>query len=385
MRLRAACPPPDFWQFGTKGLGLAHVNGRLLVLAPQLLSGHQPSQAVVVGGTVLDIQAAPSKEDVQSGTTVPGHVRQIPGGVARNIAEGLSRLLPNTQPPPFFISCVGDDAAGTLLMSELRKLRLETEGVVVAEGATTACVAVVLDRAGEVAAAVADVACVEEVLTPSCLQQFSARIQSAAVLVAETNLHPDALASVCTCASGAGVPIFLEPVSVVKALRCLPVLHHLTFIKPNTAELTAMADAICTKLGRPVLPRPTSWTGGSPAAPLEDLAKLSFMLLKQGSHGAALMTLPDPQGSAVQVLHMKALPANVVSLTGAGDSLVSGSVAALLNGQPPIKALAYGMAAARHAVQCSQNVPLGLSLGLLDKDATQAHSSLTNYTFNMGP
>jgi hypothetical protein len=36
---------------------------------------------------------ASSSSSVQRGTSVPGRVRQVPGGVGRNVAEGISRIL----------------------------------------------------------------------------------------------------------------------------------------------------------------------------------------------------------------------------------------------------------------------------------------------------
>ena len=51
-------------------------------------------------------------------------VRQVPGGVARNMAEAISLLVPPQQPAPVFISIVGDDAAGNFLTLALKALRL---------------------------------------------------------------------------------------------------------------------------------------------------------------------------------------------------------------------------------------------------------------------
>lgn len=52
-------------------------------------------------------------------------VLQVPGGVGRNMAEALSRLVPPARPAPAFVSLVGDDAAGAFLTGTLRKLRCE--------------------------------------------------------------------------------------------------------------------------------------------------------------------------------------------------------------------------------------------------------------------
>ena len=48
-----------------------------------------PGTAVVVGGMVLDVTASPGPHArLRAGSSTPGAVRQNPGGVARNIAEG---------------------------------------------------------------------------------------------------------------------------------------------------------------------------------------------------------------------------------------------------------------------------------------------------------
>ncbi len=69
-----------------------------------------------------DAGAAP-----RAGTTVPGEVRRLPGGVARNIAAVLAALPSDAAdahappPPPLLISAVGDDADGGALLAHLRR------------------------------------------------------------------------------------------------------------------------------------------------------------------------------------------------------------------------------------------------------------------------
>ncbi|MEW5300073.1 MAG: hypothetical protein WDW36_003030 [Sanguina aurantia] len=145
---------------------------------------------------------------------------------------------------PSFISMVGDDPAGHMLMASLQKLRLDSSGVLMLPGVATSVVAAVMDKAGEVAACVADVMALEQSLTPERLKAFEPRMQKAAIVVIETNLGAPALEYVCTVAHASGVPVLLEPVSVPKAARALPVLHCCTYITPNTAELQALADAV---------------------------------------------------------------------------------------------------------------------------------------------
>ena len=149
---------------------------------------------VVIGGMVLDVQASPGPgASLLRGTTAPGTVRQNPGGVGRNIAEGLFHASARGAPPPFLLSAVGDDLAGVALLEAWRKLgRVSTAGVRVRAGAATPAVAAVLDAGGEVAAAVADCDTVETSLDVSWIQAHAARIAAARVVVLDGNCAPAA-------------------------------------------------------------------------------------------------------------------------------------------------------------------------------------------------
>lgn len=60
---------------------------------------------------------------------------------------------------------------------------------------------------------------------------------------------------------------------------------------------------------------------------------------------------------SIRAQHVPAAHAEVVNLSGAGDSLLGGFAAALVRGLDPLQALAVGVAAARVSVECSLNVP----------------------------
>ncbi|KAG2491320.1 hypothetical protein HYH03_010326 [Edaphochlamys debaryana] len=525
--------------------------------------------------------------DVQRGTSVPGQVRQVPGGVGRNMAEALARLLPPERPAPVFVSLLGDDTAGRTLAAALRRIRLDLTHLLTVPGAPTPCVSAVMDRGGEVAACVADVSSVEEHLTPERLEAECGRqLQQACMVLAEANLSAPALAFVAARAAAARVPVFLEPVLA-------PALPHASFVSPNAGELMALADQVCRAAGLPLLPRPLlpddegaagagarqgqqegeagpgaaggagspgstpgsgpggdgtgaglgaggSSTGGAAGASpggaagaatgggepvvelLRQLAAFAEVVLAQGtgcvvltlgSLGAALITLCEPAAAAaalaaaqppplapldaaaaspaataaslcpaaasaastrppthffaaarcsgleggdgkraacggagpqvtpgaplgrgaagcgaqaagarlsagarwpaglqpavcsaagdgeaglgagaglgavaggggrwLAVEHMRALPAEVVSVNGAGDTLVAAMVAALVQGMQPVHALAYGMAAARAAVQSPANVPL-LDWAALRPDAEAVLGTLQRHVF----
>nr|XP_023909048.1 uncharacterized protein LOC112020721 [Quercus suber] len=116
------------------------------------------AEAVIIGGMVLDIHAIPSVP-ANPRTTTPGKVRYVLGGVARNVAECVSKLGAK----PFMISAVGLDMAGKLLLEHWKSAGLSTEGIRKQQDIGTPVVCNILDINGELAAAVASVEAIKTV------------------------------------------------------------------------------------------------------------------------------------------------------------------------------------------------------------------------------
>ncbi len=75
------------------------------------------NQVVVIGGSVIDI-ISQSSQPLITPTSNPGQVIQRWGGVARNVAEMLTRL--GTK--PVFVSAVGEDMYAQILMNYCLKV-----------------------------------------------------------------------------------------------------------------------------------------------------------------------------------------------------------------------------------------------------------------------
>ncbi|KAF8063071.1 ARL6 [Scenedesmus sp. PABB004] len=403
---------------------------------------------VVLGGTVMDVQAQPTNAELRRGSSVPGLVRRacggragaltaqqrgarlaggaarragadgappparqvthIPGGVGRNIAEAAHHLLVGAplpqqhgqaqRPPVLLVSVIGHDAAGDALMAHLRHQGMATSGVAQVRGVSTPCVAAVLDRHGEVAASVADVAA-PRLLTPGLVACYGPELRGARLVVLDGNLAPDTLAAAAKLASESAVPVLFEPVSVPKAAACVPVLRRLSYITPNGAELLAIADAAAgtppQRAQHPALPdEPQQLLAAlAPAAAVVLRTGLRHIVLTMGHHGAALLWLEPLRGAAgrqaLAARHVPAAPARaVVSLSGAGDTLTGGFAAALARGAAPAEALALGVAAARLAVECPHNVPgpgQGLAFAPLAHEAAALLARADVWRVPLGP
>ena len=385
---------------------------------------------VVVGGMVLDVQASPGPgASLLRGTTTPGTVRQTPGGVGRNIAEGLFRASPPGAPPPFLLSVVGDDLAGGALLEAWRNLghTLSAAGVRVCAGAATPAVAAVLDAGGEVAAGVADCDTVEAFLDPPWIQAHAARIAAARVVVLDGNCAPAALAAAVATArapsdasasaSRRGVPkqkstplVWFEPVSVAKAARVFEagVAREVDVVSPNLAELRAMARAARRANGRRADDDDKHENENENESPWNDATRDDVDALLDAGIGSVVLTLGAlgvvlcrREGNESRITNhtnhasrsrarapfvrtrVPALPpsAGVRSLVGAGDALVAGSAAALAAGHDLASAVSFGVAAARRAVETDANVPFsGVSFAALAADARDAAAAATTAT-----
>ncbi len=226
----------------------------------------------------------------------------------------------------------------------------------------------------------------------------------------EANLSEPSLRAACALAAARGVPVLLEPVSVPKARRAARALPHLHWVTPNANELVALADEVRAQAGLPALPRPCArgdeaplpagWPRGVPAEPLQGLLPFAACVLRAGARrvvltlgaqGAALLRLAGRGGgAAVRVTHLPALPAEVESLSGAGDTLVGGLAAALLrqggagsegDDQGDVRAVAVGVAAARATVGSAFNVCPDLAWEALQRDAEAVVRTAATWTW----
>lgn len=126
---------------------------------------------MIAGATAVDIISQASSTDAHdknliSGSTAPGKVTIALGGVARNVAETIHRLLPNSR-SALLVSPVGDDGFAELVKVKSRELGMRVDGFIpgkstVGGGRRTPVCNMVLDSSGDLVGGVADFSAVEE-------------------------------------------------------------------------------------------------------------------------------------------------------------------------------------------------------------------------------
>ncbi|KAH7653881.1 Ribokinase protein [Dioscorea alata] len=359
------------------------------------------SSPIIIGGMVLDINAVPNAHPVP-GTTTPGKVQYVSGGVARNVAECMSKL--GTR--PFIISVVGLDMAGELLLKYWKSAGLSTEGILKLQGIATPVVSNVYDCSGELAAAVASVEAVETFVTPQWIKKFSHKIRSAPMVMVDANLNPLALKAACQLAGEFSIPLWFEPVSITKSVRISSIINYITFASPNVNELISMANALSLNKKFDFITKSfqsieTLFQMLKPAICVLLEKGVKVLSVTLGSYGVFLCCTGGPDfinealnrrtascssrklyelvnnnslanrfhcntetgmKSSSFAYHFPSLPASVVSLTGAGDCLVGGILASICAGIDLMQSIAVGITVAKAAVEAESNVPAKYSL-----------------------
>ncbi len=296
-------------------------------------------------------------------TSNPAQAGVTPGGVARNVAEVLARLLPGSAAVRL-LGAVGSDPLGVGVLEATAGAGVDVSGVLRLPGQTGLYLAV-LDDGGELHIGLADMG-LTGALTPEVTASWLPEVDQAALLIVDANLPPQTVAALLLRAELAGVRVVLEPVSAPKAARLAQALHggsvgdgsvgsdslsghwHGAFlVTPDQAELEAMT-------GQAQL--------ASAAQTLLD-GGVQNVLVTLGRSGSVLFS-----AGRLPVM-TPAFGTTVQDVTGAGDALVAGLSAGLLRGLDLPEAVRSGHACAALTVASARTVPEGLSWERLERQA----------------
>lgn len=282
-------------------------------------------RVVVVGGANTDIVGVPVATLLGHDSN-PGHIRVSAGGVARNIAENLSRL----GVPVSLLTAFGCDDAGRTLRNSCTDAGVDTSLSLVAADLPGAHYLAILDEKRDMSVAVNDMR-VLELLTPDALADPAREraLASADVVVLDTNLPVDAIEWI---AAHTAAMIVLDPVSVAKAPRALDILAGLAAIAPNAAEAAVL-------LGHPV-----EGLGAAVVAAREFV---------QRGIGAAFVTCGEEGTAWADARASGTVPkpdVTVANASGAGDAFCAGIAWAILAGADARRAAIAGRALAAIAL-----------------------------------
>jgi len=183
--------------------------------------------AVVVGGVNMDIGGR-SNGPLIGRDSNPGQVRMSLGGVGRNIAHNMSLLGMDVR----LLTAFGDDVSAQKLAASCGELGIDISHSLQVPGGATSTYLFISGPDGDMELALSDMDIYRHV-TPAFLASRSALLNSAQVVVVDTNIPAE---SIQWLTENCKAPIFADPVSTVKAEKLRPVLGKLHTLKPNRME-----------------------------------------------------------------------------------------------------------------------------------------------------
>nr|XP_019012289.1 indigoidine synthase A family protein [Kwoniella pini CBS 10737]OCF51070.1 indigoidine synthase A family protein [Kwoniella pini CBS 10737] len=227
---------------GEKGNALNYLSN----LTPTKSNILLPPEVLVFGSAAIDLTST-SPLPLVPRTTTPGTVFVSPGGVGRNIAEAAQNLL-----PPFSVQ-LEPDAFGKLLMLELAAAGLRTDGLIGKDGRSTAVCSLTLEENGDLVAGVADMGIVETIKSSKVEEIIQSRLPRLVVL--DCNITEEVIRTILTVCQALNIPTMCDPTSLPKVPRLSSTLKSLlpsspkdprplTHLSPNILELDDLYQKI---------------------------------------------------------------------------------------------------------------------------------------------
>ena len=287
------------------------------------------SYVAVVGGVNVDIGGKSFGPLVASDSN-PGTVTMSLGGVGRNIAHNMALLGLDVH----LLTAYGDDMNGERVAASCSELGIDLSHALRLSGASTSTYLYLTDPQGEMALAVSDMSICEKI-TPAYLASHMSLVNKAQVVVLDANIPEDSLrylADNCTA------PLFVDPVSTIKAEKLRPILPKIHTLKPNRLEAELLS--------------------GVKIRTREDVEKAADRLLEMGVHRLFISLGADGVLAAMgrEKLWLPNLPGKMVSTTGCGDAFMAALVWAYLEGSDLAQTALAGLAAGAVAIESADTI-----------------------------
>jgi pseudouridine kinase len=299
---------------------------------------------LVIGAANFDIKGRMFETPLLESSN-PAAMRTSFGGVARNIAENLSRL----GMPALLMTAVGDDIPGRDMLTSAFDAGINVSRSLKITGETTGTYLAALDTRGDLYLGLDDIRIMRH-LTPAYLLKHEEAFRTCTMIVFDLNLPDESIEMLLTLAKRHSKPVCADPTATTITHRLKPFLPRLDVITPNADEAQILLDGFKIYSDETALE----------AARLLVAKGVKTAVITQDKYGACFATADD-------AAQLPAPQVTIADTTGAGDSLTAMLVFGLARGWPLRKCLRLGMALAAHTLSTTDTVARDLSLAWLDR------------------
>lgn len=298
----------------------------------------------VFGASNVDITGFTKDKLIYKDANI-GYMKTAAGGVGRNIAENLKKLVFNIR----LVSVFGDDPLSRFLMDDCRAKGLDISKSLFLNNQPASSFIAVMNEENDLAVGISAMQLYDS-LSPEWFIENLPEMPEDSYVVLETNFSESILQAIVN--QYPHRKFVLDTVSGMKSLRALPILSHLYMLKTNHIEAAIMSEL--------------------PDNSQSDREALVQYFIDKGVQ-KVFITLGKEgviYGDQTGVFHLPAIRANVVNTIGAGDSFVGGLIYADSQNKDLHQAAKYGMAAAAITVQHNEAVSPEMNPEILEKYVT---------------
>lgn len=319
----------------TQLIDMGYIVGKAYVLADK-----KDDLIICVGAANMDIKLS-TIEPIILETSNPAHSSSSMGGVIRNVSENLGRLQLNVS----LLTLLGDDASGVSLDSQMKQWvdMSKTQKVF---SHNTGTYTAVLDSNGQLVAGLADME-ICELMNHQWISTYENYLKTAQTIIVDTNVQADCIDYLIELTNIFNINLVIVGVSSVKMKR-LP--QHPMNVYAGIFNLDESQAYFNSK---------------------EDSQSLAKNWIKQGYQNVIITQSSKPlvyanknEVSSIPIY----LTNDVVDVTGAGDSFISGLVYGLHQKKDFIEAIDYGLVNSHHTVLSPYSVRVNLNPQQLEKE-----------------
>ncbi len=278
-------------------------------------------KVVVIGASNIDIKGK-SRVKTFSKTKNPGIVEFSPGGVARNIAENLARLNINS----ILLSVIGNEGFADLLINSTKNAGVDVSRLLKCERNSGIFLAIINSR-GELDASISDMGIMSNI-TPEYIRSNLDIIKESNYIVVDADIPDQTLLEILSISQKYSIPICVEPVSPSRAHNIQNYMKGVTLTTPNKEELESLVNRQITDE--------------------KDIEEATEDLLKMGVENI-IVTLGSEGAYCASKTFKGFIPSvrtMVINSVGAGDALVAGTIAGLMDGESFDNSVKLGIACA---------------------------------------
>ena len=290
---------------------------------------------LIIGGANVDRKAI-LRQTLQMGDSNPGHTEMSRGGVARNIAENLTKMGSEVR----LFTAIGADSDGDYLRSHSVNEGIDLQLSIEKSRSSTGNYLAVLDERHDLVLAVADMD-IYDTVTAEDMKQMLTKAGTCSWYVADTNLPKEALNEVFHKKEAQPeTKLAVIPVSAQKLDRIPDKPEVIDLLILNRLEALALTER---------------WFGIRDTNEEMAIRKLiehgiRQVIITNGSEGVLLM---EAGGEPVA---KRAPAADVEDVTGAGDAFSSGVLHGLSRGMTLEEAADTGLATAKLTLESKETV-----------------------------